>query len=47
MQRYGFQGTPSTVLIDREGRIRYHQFGQKDDLVLGMAIGTLLNEAQG
>jgi peroxiredoxin len=42
MRAYGFQGTPSLVLIDREGRIRLHEFGQVDDLALGMAIGQLV-----
>ncbi len=42
MRAYGFQGTPSLVLIDREGHIRLQEFGQVDDLALGMAIGQLV-----
>jgi peroxiredoxin len=41
MQAYAFRGTPSAVLIDRDGRIRLHAFGQLDDLALGAAIGAL------
>jgi peroxiredoxin len=41
MQAYAFRGTPSAVLIDRDGRIRLHAFGQIDDLALGAAIGSL------
>ena len=44
MATYGFRGTPSTVLIDRNGFIRHHNFGQEDDLALGASIGLLLAE---
>lgn len=44
MRDYGFQGTPSLVLIDRHGRIRHHEFGVADDLDLGVMIGRLLAE---
>lgn len=47
MAAYGFQGTPSTVLIDREGLIRYQGFGQEDDLALGFHLGSLLNSGAG
>jgi peroxiredoxin len=42
MQSYQMRGTPSMVLIGRDGKIRYQGFGQEDDLALGMLIGTLL-----
>jgi peroxiredoxin len=42
MQNYQMRGTPSMVLIGRDGQIRYQGFGQEDDLALGMLIGTLL-----
>lgn len=42
MRRYGLQGTPSTLLIDREGRLRLSAFGTLDDLVLGAHLGQLL-----
>lgn len=45
MQAYQFRGTPSTVLIDREGKIRYQGFGQEEDLALGFHLGTLLSHS--
>ena len=45
MRTYEMQGTPTTLLIDREGRLRLHKFGRLDDLRLGAAIATLLGEA--
>ena len=44
MQAYGMQGTPSLVLIDRNGHLRHHAFGAEDDLALGAAIATLIVE---
>jgi hypothetical protein len=43
MLAYGFRGTPSTVIIDREGRIARHGFGAEDDLALGLILGNLLS----
>lgn len=45
MRAYAMQGTPTTVLIDAEGRIRRQVFGKYDDLVLGSDIGALITEA--
>ena len=42
MQAYGMQGTPSLMLIDRNGDLRRHAFGAEDDLVLGAAIASLV-----
>lgn len=42
MRRYGMRGTPSTVVIDREGIVREHAFGQVDDLALGVLVGSLM-----
>lgn len=42
MRLYGFRGTPSLALIDREGRLRHHGFGAEDDLRIGALIGRLL-----
>lgn len=42
MARYGFRGTPSMVLIDRDGFVRHHGFGAEDDIALGFRIGALL-----
>ncbi len=47
MRAYGMQGTPTTILIDAQGRIRRHVFGVHDDLLLGADIGMLLYEARG
>lgn len=44
MRDYQMQGTPTTVLIDRQGRIRMSHFGVIDDLALGAAIGQLAAE---
>ena len=44
MQAYGLQGTPSLVLLDKTGRVRLHQLGQLDDLLVGAMIGRLLQE---
>jgi hypothetical protein len=45
MAAYGMQGTPSLLLIDRQGYLRWHGFGAADDLAVGAMIGTLLAEA--
>ncbi len=42
MAAYGMRGTPTTVVIDREGRIARHSFGQEDELALGLFLGQLL-----
>jgi hypothetical protein len=44
MREYQLQGTPSTVLIDKQGRLRLSHFGVIDDLALGAAIGQLAAE---
>jgi len=44
MRAYGMRGTPSMVLIDRNGDLRLHSFGAVDDLVVGAAIATLMVE---
>ena len=47
MQSLNLQGTPSTVIWDREGRIRLHQFGHVDDLALGAVVGQLVGQLAG
>jgi hypothetical protein len=42
MQAYGLRGTPSHVLLDRQGLVRAIHFGRMDDLELGSMIGKLL-----
>jgi hypothetical protein len=44
MQAYAMRGTPTLILIDRAGRIRFHEFGRPDDLKVGLALGRLLAE---
>jgi peroxiredoxin len=45
MQRYGMQGTPTSVLIGRNGRIVHHGFGQEDDMAIGALIANALGQA--
>lgn len=47
MRRYALQGTPSTLVVDREGTLRLSHFGSLDDLTLGALLGQLLAEAAG
>lgn len=44
MARYQLRGTPSTLLVDRAGRLRHSYFGVVDDLSLGAHLGQLLAE---
>ncbi|MBV6304638.1 redoxin domain-containing protein [Candidimonas humi] len=44
MQAYNMQGTPTTLLIDRAGRLRLHHFGHIEDMELGATIGRLLEQ---
>lgn len=44
MLAYEMQGTPTTVLIDAQGRRRSQRFGVYDDLLLGAEIALLLGE---
>ena len=45
MARWELQGTPSLLLFDKSGRLRAHQFGNVDELQLGVFLGQLLEEA--
>ena len=42
----GIQSFPTTFIIDREGRIRYKIFGQRQRATFEAAVKLLLNEAQ-
>lgn len=44
MHRYQMRGTPSLVIIDRARWIRVHQTGKIEDMTLGSAIQTLVDE---
>ncbi len=44
MRAYGFQGTPTTLLFDRDGQLRRHVFGHVPDLQLGAELMALICE---
>ncbi|MEM9454779.1 MAG: redoxin domain-containing protein [Myxococcota bacterium] len=44
MDALGIAGTPSLVLIDRQGRLRAHVFGRPSDMLVGSSIATLVAE---
>jgi len=43
MAAWGLRGTPSLVLLDRQGRPRLSRFGHIDDMTLGAIVGQLLD----
>ena len=45
MEEYQLRGTPTLLLIDRQGRLRVSHFGRADDMKVGASIGQLLAEA--
>ncbi len=45
MSSWGLQGTPSLVLLDRNGRQQLSHFGRIDDMALGAIVGQLLERA--
>lgn len=45
MEVFGMRGTPTLILLDRQGRIRLNHFGRMDDLRVGATIGQLVSEA--
>lgn len=45
MEAFGMRGTPTLILLDRQGRIRLNHFGRMDDLRVGATIGQLVSEA--
>ncbi|VIO80565.1 peroxiredoxin family protein [Bradyrhizobium ivorense] len=47
MQRYGMQGTPTSILIGRNGNIVHHGFGQQSDMALGAIIAAELANTPG
>ncbi len=42
MQRYRMQGTPTSILVGRDGTVQHSSFGQVDDMALGALIATAL-----
>ena len=45
MEAFGMRGTPTLILLDRQGCIRLNHFGRMDDLRVGATIGQLVSEA--
>lgn len=46
MELYGMQGTPTWLIVDREGNLRMHAFGRMDDLELGSRIAGIATEGK-
>ncbi len=44
MRAYALQGTPSTILVDRAGNLRFTHLGALAELQLGAMLGELLAE---
>ena len=44
MERFRMRGTPTAILIGRDGRILHHGFGQEEDMALGARIAGALAE---
>jgi hypothetical protein len=42
MERFGMRGTPTSILVGRDGAILHHGFGQEDDMALGARIASAL-----
>ncbi|NVO05767.1 MAG: redoxin family protein [Rhodoferax sp.] len=42
MRAYGLRGTPSLVVIDRQGRVQFTHLGLVEDLQLGALLATLV-----
>ena len=47
MKAYQMRGTPTLVLIDRQGRRRFQHFGHVPDLRLGAEVMSLVQEKPG
>ena len=45
MRRYDLQGTPTTALLDRDGKVRRKSLGHIPDLRLGAEIMALVSES--
>lgn len=45
MQAWELEGTPTLMILDAQGRVRFQHFGQVDDLRVGAVIGQLVAEA--
>ena len=47
MQKFNLQGTPSLVLANKTGAIRFNHFGRVSDMQVGNMMGQLLMEEGG
>ena len=45
MTKYSMRGTPTTILIDRNGILRKQSFGRVEDMVLGAELMALVSES--
>src|SRR5690606_2514449 len=43
MGRYQMQGTPTSILIGRDGAVLHHGFGQEQDMALGARLAAAIN----
>ena len=46
MQRYALRGTPSLLVMGRNGALRLNHFGSLDDMPLGALLGQLAAEPE-
>ncbi|MCL4679216.1 MAG: redoxin domain-containing protein [Alphaproteobacteria bacterium] len=46
MRAYNMGGTPTLLLIDRQGRLRKHKMGHEHDLILGAELMSLMRETE-
>lgn len=44
MASYGMRGTPTLIVIRRNGTVYHHGFGQQDDMAVGAMIAAVLGE---
>lgn len=44
MSSYNMGGTPTLILVDRQGRLRKHKMGHEHDLMLGAELMALIRE---
>ena len=44
MQRYNMRGTPTLILIDKNGKLRLNHFGLMEDMQVGNMISQLVSE---
>lgn len=44
MKRYQMKGTPTLIIIDKQGQVRLNHFGRANDMQVGGIIGQLVAE---